>query len=67
MIQVVVIQVICFSGSISLVELAIDQKTTNYGLLTVYQQLAQLMNAIVTFNMKPVRPLSLFDSKVGGM
>jgi len=53
-----------FAGSISLVELAIDQKATNYGLLTVYRQLALLMNAVILFNMKPIKPLSMFDSKV---
>ncbi|XP_052787528.1 rab3 GTPase-activating protein non-catalytic subunit-like isoform X1 [Mya arenaria] len=50
-------------GSVSLVELAIDQKGTNYGLLTVFHQLATLMQAVITFNMKPVKVLSLFDSK----
>ncbi|WAR19500.1 RBGPR-like protein [Mya arenaria] len=39
------------------------QKGTNYGLLTVFHQLATLMQAVITFNMKPVKVLSLFDSK----
>jgi len=52
------------SGSVSLVELAIDQKGTNYGLLTIYHQLATLMHAVLTFNLKSVKVLSLFDSKV---
>ncbi|KAL4238914.1 Rab3 GTPase-activating protein non-catalytic subunit [Mactra antiquata] len=50
-------------GSVSLVELAIDQKSTNYGLLSLHRQLAILMNAVISFNIKPVRVVSLFDSK----
>ncbi|XP_052275243.1 rab3 GTPase-activating protein non-catalytic subunit-like isoform X3 [Dreissena polymorpha] len=50
-------------GSVSLVELAIDQKSTNYGLLTVFNQLSTIIHAVVTFNIKQVKVLSLFDTK----
>ncbi|XP_033735108.1 rab3 GTPase-activating protein non-catalytic subunit-like [Pecten maximus] len=50
-------------GPASLVELAIDQKTTNYGLLRLHYQLAVMMHAILVFGMKSVKVLSLFDTK----
>lgn len=50
-------------GPASLVELAIDQKSTNYGLLRLHYQLAVMMHAILVFGMKSVKVLSLFDSK----
>ncbi|XP_045164449.2 rab3 GTPase-activating protein non-catalytic subunit-like [Mercenaria mercenaria] len=50
-------------GTVSLVELAIDQKATNYGLLKLHHQLAVVINAVITFNIKPIKVLSLFDSK----
>lgn len=50
-------------GPASLVELAIDQKSTNYGLLKHHYHLSVLMHAVLSLNMKSVRVLSLFDSK----
>ncbi|XP_021378713.1 rab3 GTPase-activating protein non-catalytic subunit-like isoform X1 [Mizuhopecten yessoensis] len=50
-------------GPASLVELAIDQKSTNYGLLRLHYQLAVMMHAMLVFGMKSVKVLSLFDSK----
>lgn len=51
-------------GPSSLVEQAIEQKPTNYGLLTHHFNLAVIMSAVLTFNMKSAKVLSLFDSKV---
>lgn len=51
-------------GTVSLVELAIDQKTTNYMLLKHHHHLAVLMEAVVEFSLKSVKVISLFDSKV---
>nr|XP_022332543.1 rab3 GTPase-activating protein non-catalytic subunit-like isoform X2 [Crassostrea virginica] len=50
-------------GPSSLVEQAIEQKPTNYGLLTHHFNLAVIMSAVLTFNMKSAKVLSVFDSK----
>ena len=50
-------------GPASLVELAIDQKATNYGLLCLHHQLSIIMYAVLLFKIKSVRVISLFDSK----
>ncbi|XP_061163319.1 rab3 GTPase-activating protein non-catalytic subunit-like isoform X1 [Saccostrea echinata] len=50
-------------GPSSLVEQAIEQKMTNYGLLSHHYHLAVIMSAVLTFNMKSAKVLSLFDSK----
>ncbi|XP_055879124.1 rab3 GTPase-activating protein non-catalytic subunit-like isoform X1 [Biomphalaria glabrata] len=50
-------------GPTSLVELAIDQKATNYGLLRVHYHLLKIMSAVLALKMKSVKVLSLFDSK----
>lgn len=52
-------------GPASLVELAVDQKATNYGLLLHHYLLCQFMYAILKFGLKSVKVLSLFDCKVG--
>ncbi|KAH9519441.1 Rab3 GTPase-activating protein non-catalytic subunit [Bulinus truncatus] len=50
-------------GPTSLMELAIDQKVTNYGLLKVHYHLLKIMSAVLALKMKSVKVLSLFDSK----
>lgn len=50
-------------GPASLVELAVDQKATNYGLLLHHFQLCWLMHAILMYGLKSVKILSLFDCK----
>ncbi|ESO90130.1 hypothetical protein LOTGIDRAFT_218187 [Lottia gigantea] len=50
-------------GPSSLSELAVDQKSTNYGLLKHHLHLARIMQAVLVFNMKSIKVLSLFDSK----
>ncbi|XP_055995292.1 rab3 GTPase-activating protein non-catalytic subunit-like isoform X2 [Ostrea edulis] len=50
-------------GPSSLVEQAVEQKMTNYGLLTHHYNLAVIMCAVLTFGMKSAKILSLFDSK----
>ncbi|CAL1542170.1 unnamed protein product [Lymnaea stagnalis] len=50
-------------GPTSLMELAVDQKTTNYGLLKVHFHLLKFMSAILTLKLKSVKVLSLFDNK----
>ncbi|XP_059162199.1 rab3 GTPase-activating protein non-catalytic subunit-like [Physella acuta] len=50
-------------GPTSLMELAIDQKATNYGLLRVHFHLLKIMSAVLSLKMKSVKVLSLFDSK----
>ena len=52
-------------GTVSLVELAIDQKATNYMLLKHHHHLAVLMLAVIEFSLKSVKVMSLFDNKVG--
>jgi hypothetical protein len=51
-------------GPSSLVEQAVEQRVTNYGLLTHHYNLAVIMSAVLTFGMKSAKVLSLFDSKV---
>ena len=51
-------------GTVSLVELAIDQKATNYMLLKHHHHLALLMHAVLVFGLKSVKVMSLFDNKV---
>lgn len=51
-------------GPSSLVEQAIEQKITNYGLLTHHYNLAVIMSAVLTFNMKSAKVMTLFDAKV---
>ncbi|GAB1601306.1 rab3 GTPase-activating protein non-catalytic subunit-like isoform X2 [Argonauta hians] len=50
-------------GPASLVELAVDQKATNYGLLLHHYLLCQFMYAILKFGLKSIKVLSLFDCK----
>ncbi|XP_071079517.1 rab3 GTPase-activating protein non-catalytic subunit-like [Haliotis cracherodii] len=50
-------------GPASLVELAVDQKATNYHLVRHHYHLAVSMHAVMLFNMKSVKVLSLFDTK----
>lgn len=50
-------------GPSSLVEQAIEQKITNYGLLTHHYNLAVIMSAVLTFNMKSAKVMTLFDAK----
>ena len=51
-------------GPASLVELAVEQKSTNYGLIRHHYHLSLVMQAVLTFNMKSIKVISLFDSKV---
>ncbi|GFO27486.1 Rab3 GTPase-activating protein non-catalytic subunit-like [Plakobranchus ocellatus] len=50
-------------GPTSLIELAVDQKATNYGLLRVHFHLFKIMSAVLSLGMKSVKVLSLFDNK----
>ncbi|XP_014669497.1 PREDICTED: rab3 GTPase-activating protein non-catalytic subunit-like [Priapulus caudatus] len=50
-------------GPTPLVELAIDQRPTNYDLVSHHHQLATVLHAILVYELKSVRPLSLYDSK----
>ncbi|GFS02472.1 rab3 GTPase-activating protein non-catalytic subunit-like [Elysia marginata] len=50
-------------GPTSLVELAVDQKATNYGLLRLHFHLLKIMSAVLALGIKPVKVLSLFDNK----
>ncbi|XP_041353023.1 rab3 GTPase-activating protein non-catalytic subunit-like isoform X2 [Gigantopelta aegis] len=50
-------------GPASLGELAVDQKPVNYHLTRHHYHLAVIVHAILVFNMKSVKVLSLFDSK----
>ncbi|KAL3873895.1 hypothetical protein ACJMK2_036974 [Sinanodonta woodiana] len=50
-------------GSVSLVELAIDKKVTNYHLIRHHYHLALMMHAILIFRIKSLKVLSLFDSR----
>ncbi|RUS87661.1 hypothetical protein EGW08_004584 [Elysia chlorotica] len=50
-------------GPTSLVELAIDQKATNYGLLRLHFHLFKVMSAVLSLGVKSVKVLSLFDNK----
>ena len=51
-------------GPTSLAELALEQKPANLELVEHHFSLCVMLHAILNFNMKSVRPLSLFDSKV---
>lgn len=50
-------------GPASLAELAVDGKTTNYGLVRLHWQLAIFMHAVMQFNLKGVKVLSLFERR----
>ncbi|CAH1792513.1 unnamed protein product [Owenia fusiformis] len=50
-------------GPTPLAELAVDQRETNYGLLLHHFHLTVVLNAILEFTMKSVKPISLFDAK----
>ncbi len=52
-------------GPTSLVELALEQKDSNQDLVEHHLSLAVILHAALTFGMKSVKPLSLFDTKVG--
>ena len=52
-------------GPTSLVELAVDQKATNYGLLRLHFHLLKIMSAVLSLGVKSIKVLSLFDNKVG--
>ena len=52
------------SGPTALVELANDQASSNEQLIRHHYYLAVIMYAVMTFTMKSVKPLSLFDTKV---
>lgn len=51
-------------GPTPLVELAIDQRPTNYVLVCHHYYLATVMYAVFKYGLKSVKPLSLYDSKV---
>ena len=50
-------------GPTSLVELALEQKTCNVPLVAHHHSLCVLMSAVLTFSMRSVKPMSLFDTK----
>ena len=54
---------VSIQGPTSLVELAAEQET-NLELVEHHFQLCVLMYAILSFSLKSVKPLSLFDDKV---
>lgn len=50
-------------GPVSIVELALDQRSIHYPLVQHHCVLASLLHAAMTFSLR-LKPLSLFDSKV---
>lgn len=50
-------------GPVSIVELALDQRSVHYPLVQHHCVLASLLHAALTFSLR-LKPLSLFDSKV---
>ena len=52
-------------GPTSLVELALEQKDSNVELVEHHYDLCVVLHAVMTFNMRSIKPLSLFDTKVG--
>lgn len=50
-------------GPVSIVELAMDQRSVHYPLVQHHCVLASLLHAAMTFSLR-LKPLSLFDSKV---
>ncbi len=50
-------------GPVSIVELALDQRSVHYPLVQHHCVLASLLHATMTFSLR-LKPLSLFDSKV---
>ena len=52
------------AGPTSLVELAAEQKPTNEELVEHHYSLCVLLHATLAFNLRAVKPLSLFDTKV---
>ncbi|KAK3599646.1 hypothetical protein CHS0354_029108 [Potamilus streckersoni] len=50
-------------GSVSLVELAVDKKVTNYHLIKHHHHLALMMHAILILKIKSWKVLSLFDTR----
>ena len=51
-------------SSKQLVETAAEQKHINYHLCLFHNQLVKILYLIVKYNIKPVKPLSFFDTKV---
>ena len=51
-------------GPSSLAELAVEQKAASTDLVEHHYILCCLLHAILVFNMKAIKPLSLFDTKV---
>ncbi|XP_074646161.1 rab3 GTPase-activating protein non-catalytic subunit-like isoform X2 [Tubulanus polymorphus] len=51
------------TGPTSLVQLAIDQPMTNYGLIRHHYLLAVCVYAVLDFSMKSIKVLSLFDTR----
>jgi hypothetical protein len=52
------------NSSKQLVEKAAEQKHINYHLCLFHTQLVKILYLIVKYNIKPVKPLSFFDTKV---
>ncbi|MBN3305707.1 RBGPR protein, partial [Amia calva] len=50
-------------GPSSMLELALEQRSVHYPLVQHHALLAALLFAAMTFNIRPARPLGLFDSK----
>ncbi|XP_077865067.1 rab3 GTPase-activating protein non-catalytic subunit-like, partial [Saccoglossus kowalevskii] len=50
-------------GPTSIAELAIDQPLCNYALVDLHKQLCTILNSVLAFYMRSVKPLSLFNSK----
>lgn len=53
------------AGPVSIVELALEQKHVHYLLVQHHSLLCSLLFAVARFSLKAVKPLALFDSKVG--
>ena len=47
-------------------ELATEQKESNLDLVQHHSHLVTIMQAVMTFSLKSVKPLSLFDTTVSG-
>lgn len=52
------------AGPTSLAELAVEQKEVNKELVEHHYLLAVILQAVMCFNMRSAKPLSLFDTKV---
>ena len=51
-------------GPTTLVEIAVEQKEANAGLVEHHYVFCTLLHAILVYSLKSIKPLSLYDTKV---